>query len=79
MPKYLYRPAGNRTPVSDPVFGALEWDGVYDDERCAADPRFQQIPDVAAEPAASSQPPADPASAADPPATRADAGKSGRS
>lgn len=42
--QYRYRPAGNRTPVSDPVFGHLTYDGVYTDPRCGADPRFEEIP-----------------------------------
>lgn len=38
--KYLYRPKGDRTPVHDPVLGHLSYDGVYEDDRCADDPRF---------------------------------------
>lgn len=43
MAQYRYRPADNRTPVLDPVFGHLSWDGVYDDPRCADDPRFEPV------------------------------------
>lgn len=44
MPQYRYRPADNRTPVNDPVLGHLDYDGVYDDPRCADDPRFEEVP-----------------------------------
>lgn len=43
MALYRYRPKGNRTPVLDPVLGHLSWDGVYDNEACATDPRFEEI------------------------------------
>lgn len=45
MASYRYRPKGNRTPVNDPVLGHLDYDGVYTDERCADDPRFEEIKD----------------------------------
>lgn len=69
---FRYRPKGNRTPVNDPVLGHLEYDGVYDDPRCADDPRFEEI----AEPASDK-----PSAESDQPAakTQADAGKTGRS
>ena len=43
MPRYLYRPKDNRTPVNDPILGHLDYDSVYDDPRCADDPRFVEI------------------------------------
>lgn len=42
---FRYRPADNRTPVSDPIFGGLDWDGIYDDSRMANDPRFEAVPE----------------------------------
>lgn len=44
--RYRYRPADNRTPVNDPVLGHLSYEGIYDDDRCAGDPRFVEVPDV---------------------------------
>lgn len=42
---YRYRPKGNRTPVTHPVIGHLEYDGVYDHPDCASNPDFQEIKD----------------------------------
>lgn len=72
--QYRYRPQGNRTPVNDPVLGHLCFEGVYDDPRCANDPRFEEIKPKD-EPRPSKQTTTDTPPAQPP----ADAGKPGRS
>ena len=83
MALYRYRPRGNRTPVLHPVFGHLEWDGVYDHPDCAGHPDFQLIKDSAPtedRPAADESTAEASAETAKPPAhSKADAGKTGRS
>lgn len=43
MAQYRYRPKGNRTPLSHPVLGHLEYDGVYSHPDCAGHPDFKEI------------------------------------
>lgn len=57
---YLYRPKGDHTPVNDPVLGHLSYDGVYEDPRCADDPRFTEAPvEKATKPEIPAETPAD--------------------
>lgn len=45
MPKYHYRPKDNRTPVSHPIIGHLDYEGVYEHPACADNPDFVEIHD----------------------------------
>ena len=87
--QYRYRPRDNRTPLDHPVFGHLEWGGIYESPECAGNPDFEPVeaPEPDPEPAApktgkqdASPDPAADKPADDPPAaTAGDAGKPGRS
>lgn len=87
MTKYHYRPKDNRTPVTHPIIGHLDYDGVYEHPDCADNPDFVEVHDkkdepepVAAEEGASNPEPVTPDPVTKSPGVSpAKAGKTGRS